>query len=309
MGVNCSVTKQFQLSDPAVKSRKKAPGRYLDGHGLYLQVADGGSRSWIFRYTLNKKTREMGVGSVDDFTLAEARERVKRFRQFVADGVDPIDHRRAEREERSRQPTEKSQKQVAFKECAEQYHAAHVGNWKNAKHGAQWINTMSQYVFPKFGNLPIAAVGKPEILKAVEPLWNTKAETASRVLQRIRSAINYGAAKDYRKRLDSEFWIEVRMALGANDRARKVEHHASCPFPDVSAVLQKVWSCSATPMVKLAFEFITLTGARSGEVRGALWSEFDANFEQWTIHGDRMKSGASTGCLCRRELKKLSKRP
>lgn len=284
------MARHHQLTDLAVRG-KKEPGYYLDGRGLYLQVARGGSRSWLLRYTMRGKTREMGLGSLQDFGVARARERAQQARLLLAEGIDPIDHRAAQLSERVAAEALLEQASVTFEACAREYHVAHAGNWKNAKHASQWINTMTQYVFPKFGSLPVKAVGKPEILKAIAPLWNTKAETASRLLQRIRTAINYGAAKDYCPGLDSEFWNQVKLALGANDRARKVEHHASCPYPQVGALLHKVWASSATPMVKLAFEFIVLTGARSGEVRGALWSEFDSNFEQWAIHGDRMKSG------------------
>lgn len=291
------MTRHNQLTDIAVRS-KKAPGYYLDGRGLYLQVAPAGGRSWLLRYTMRGKTREMGLGSLHDFGLARARERAQQARLLLADGIDPIDHRAAQLAERLAADAERiaaeahlKQTSVTFEACAREYHVAHAGNWKNAKHAAQWINTLTQYVFPRFGSLPVKSVGKPEILNALAPLWNTKAETASRVLQRIRTAIRYGAAKDYCPVLDSEFWNQVKLALGANDRARKVEHHASCPYPQVGTLLHKVWASSATPMVKLAFEFIVLTGARSGEVRGALWSEFDANFEQWVIAGERMKSG------------------
>lgn len=284
------MTRHNQLTDLAVRS-KKAPGYYLDGRGLYLQVAPAGGRSWLLRYTMRGKTREMGLGSLQDFGLARARERAQQARLLLADGIDPIDHRAAQLADRLAAEAVLKQTSVTFEACAREYHLAHAGNWKNAKHASQWINTLTQYVFPKFGSLPVKAVGKPEILKAMAPLWNTKAETASRVLQRIRTAINYGAAKDYCPGLDSEFWNQVKLALGANDRARKVEHHASCPYPQVGALLHKVWDSSATPMVKLAFEFIVLTGARSGEVRGARWSEFDTNFEQWVIPGERMKSG------------------
>lgn len=279
-----------QLTDLAVRS-KKSPGYYLDGRGLYLQVAPSGGRSWLLRYTLRGRTREMGLGSLLDFGLARARERAQQARALLADGIDPIDHRAAALAERAAHEAVIKQTSVTFEACAREFHLAHAENWKSAKHASQWINTLTQYVFPKFGSLPIKDVGKGEVLKALTPLWNTKAETASRLLQRVRTVINYGAAKDYCPGRDSEFWEQVRLALGANDKARKVEHHPSCPHPKVGELLDKVWASSATPMVKLAFEFIVLTGARSGEVRGACWSEFDASFGLWVVPGDRMKAG------------------
>ena len=280
------MTRQNLLSDPAVNSKRKAPGYYLDGHGLYLQVGPGNARSWVLRYTLNKKTREMGLGSVDTFGLAKARERALHYRQLLADGIDPIAHRQLARDA----SVKAASASKTFAECAHEYHQAHADNWKNVKHGDQWINTLTSYAFPKFGQIAVGDVSKAHILAALTPIWKTKAETASRVLQRIRMVLNYAAAKDYSKGLDAEFWQQVKLALGANDRARKVEHHSSCPYSDVSALLAQVQVGGACVLTKLAFEFSILTASRSGEVRGARWSEFDAGFTSWTIPGERMKS-------------------
>ena len=178
-----------------------------------------------------------------------------------------------------------------FAECAHEYHKAHADNWKNAKHGDQWINTLTSYAFPKFGQVAVGDVTKAHILAALSPIWKTKAETASRVLQRIRMVLNYAAAKDYSKGLDAEFWQQVKLALGANDRARKVEHHSSCPFAEVGTLLAQVQASGASALTKLAFEFSLLTASRSGEVRGARWSEFDVGFTSWTVPGERMKAG------------------
>lgn len=279
------------LTDAAVKSKNKAPGYYLDGRGLYLQIAPKGGRSWLLRYTMAGKTREMGLGPVFDVGLARARELAQEQRELVAQGVDPIAHRDKLRVQRNVAEVQAAQASVTFETCAREYHKAHVDNWKNARHGDQWINTLSTYVFPVCGKLPVGAVGKAEIQKALLPIWKKKAETASRVFQRIRTVINYGAAKDYCLGLDQEFWEQLKLALGANDRARKVEHHSSCPHAEAGALLATVKAGTATPMVKLAFEFIVLTGARSGEARGAQWSEFDALLSSWTVPGERMKAG------------------
>lgn len=281
------MTRQNLLSDPAVNSKRKAPGYYLDGHGLYLQVGPGSARSWVLRYTLNKKTREMGLGSVDTFGLAKARERALHYRQLIADGIDPIAHRQLSRDAMAKAASASK----TFAECAHEYHTAHADNWKNVKHGDQWINTLTSYAFPKFGQIAVGGVNKSHILAALTPIWKTKAETASRVLQRIRMVLNYAAAKDYSKGLDAEFWQQVKLALGANDRARKVEHHSSCPYTEVGALLAQVEASGASSLTKLAFEFSILTASRSGEVRGARWSEFDAGYTSWSIPGERMKAG------------------
>ncbi|MCY1236576.1 Prophage integrase IntA [compost metagenome] len=150
---------------------------------------------------------------------------------------------------------------------------------------------MTTYTFPHFGHIPILEIGKYEILKALKPIWKEKAETADRVFQRVRKVMNFGAAKDYCRGVDSEFWEQVRIALGANEKARRVEHHPSCPHPLIGALLAQVHASTATSTVQLAFEFGVLTAARSGEIRGARWSEFDASLSNWTIPPERMKAG------------------
>ncbi|MDB5875017.1 MAG: integrase [Ramlibacter sp.] len=285
------MTKHSLLADASVRSRNKLPGYYLDGHGLYLQISKSGSRSWIFRYTLNRKTREMGLGSVDDFGLAQARERAQRARQLVADGIDPIDRRDADRKALALVREAEVAKLKTFENCALEYHQANADEWKNLKHAAQWINTLRDYAFPKFGRLPVEEVSKAEVVRALQPIWKTKAETASRVLQRIRTVMNYAAAKDYCKGRDSEFWEQVKMSLGPNERARKVEHHNACPYPLVGAVVKGVRAGPSSLIVKSAFEFTILTAARSGETRGALWSEIDSKTGSWNVPEERMKAG------------------
>ncbi|PZQ78241.1 Prophage integrase IntA [Xylophilus ampelinus] len=285
------MTRRSVLTDSTVRSKNKAPGYYLDGAGLYLQVSKSGSRSWIFRYTLHGKTREMGLGSLDTFGLAQARERAQRARQLLADGIDPIDQRNGERKAAFAHRAAERARLKTFESCAREYHAASADEWKNAKHAAQWINTLTQYVFPKFGRLPVDEVGKAEIVAVLTPLWKSKAETASRLFQRIRTVINFAAARDYTTGKDAEFWEQVKMALGPNERARKVEHHISCPYPLVGAVLKEVAISPSSPIVRLALEFTVLTAARSGETRGALWTEIDWDTRCWNIPEERMKAG------------------
>ena len=285
------MTKQKLLTDPAVRAKDKPPGYYLDGHGLYLQVSASGSRSWIFRYTLNKKTREMGMGSLDDFSLAEARERTRRYRQILADGHDPIEYRREEKAKLQASQLEANRRGITFSDCAKEYHETNKDDWKNAKHAAQWINTLSTYAFPKFGDLPVGEVTREHMRAALLPIWKEKAETASRVLQRIRTVINHGAAMGYCDGLDSEAWDQLKKSLPKNSKQRVVEHHASCPYSEVGALLLAVSRSTSGDVVKLAFAFIVLTAARSGEVRNAVWEEIDLDARCWTIPKERMKAG------------------
>jgi len=307
------VTRQNLLSDPAVNSKKKRPGYYLDGNGLYLQVSSGGSRSWIYRFTLNGKTREMGLGSVSAFTLSQARDRARACRQLLADGIDPIANRDAARAQQAAAQAEAAAKSKSFEDCATEYHDANAEKWKNVKHGAQWINTLKTYVFAKFGAKSIDDLTKQDIVDALAPIWKLKAETASRTLQRIRLVFNFAAAKDYCAGRDSEFWEQVKLALGSNDRARKVEHHSSCPHKEVGRLLAQVDAGPSSDVVKLALRFIVLTAARSGEVRGATWAEIDDDERQWIVPADRMKAGrthtvplSTDACEVLAKIKKLA---
>jgi integrase len=285
------VTRQNLLSDPSVNSKKKQPGYYLDGHGLYLQVAPGGSRSWIYRYTRHGKSREMGLGSISVFSLAQARERAKACRQLLADDIDPIVHRDAARAARIASEAEAVAHSKTFGDCADEYHRVNADKWKNAKHAAQWINTLRTYAVTHFGEVPIKALTKQHVVDALAPIWTDKAETASRTLQRIRMVFNFAAAKDYCEGRDAEFWAQVKLALGANDRARKVAHHSACPHKDVGALLERIDDGPSGEVVKLALRFIVLTAARSGEVRGARWSEVNEQAHSWIVPAERMKAG------------------
>lgn len=285
------MTRHNLLTITSIRAKAKKPGYHLDGRGLYLRVAPGGSQAWILRYTFLGSTRDMGLGSLADVSLARARERAQEHRIQIAEGIDPIQHREQKKIESKAALIQLKQASVTFKDCAEEYHKEHADDWKNAKHKDQWINTLKTYAFPHFGQRPIRQIDKTDVLKALKPIWKEKAETADRVLQRVRKVVNYGAAKDYCSGVDSEFWEQVRIALGANEKARKVEHHPSCPHPQIGALLAQVRASTATPTVQLAFEFGVLTATRSGEIRGARWSEFDASLSNWTIPAERMKAG------------------
>lgn len=288
------MTRLNLLTDAATRSKSKTPGFYLDGRGLYLQVAPGGSRSWVLRYAMDGRTREMGLGSLLDFGLAAARERAQAARLLIADGIDPIKQRRERRAAQvaeSKQAISEQLQRVTFEQCAEECHRYQADEWKSAKHAAQWINTLRTYVFKRFGGLPVSEFDKAVVVQVLTPIWKEKAETASRVLQRMRTVLNYAAAKDYCAGKDSEFWEQVKLALGPNTRARQVEHHASCPYLEVADLLEKIEASSATQMVKLAFEFTVLTSARSAEAREANWTELDAHLSQWTLPSERMKAG------------------
>ncbi|THT94888.1 DUF4102 domain-containing protein, partial [Lampropedia puyangensis] len=253
----------------------------------------GGSKTWILRYTLNKKTREMGLGSISDWSLAEARERARKFRQSLSDGIDPIEMRKETAAQIRIEQEEKTRKSRTFEQCATEYFEVNQTQWKNVKHRAQWINTLTSYAFPKLGRMPVSEISRDHIREVLLPIWKTKAETASRVLQRIRTVINHAAAMGYCAGLDSQQWEQLKLALPKNTVEREVTHHASCPHHEVASLVTKVQTGTASQVVKLAFEFIVLTACRSGEARGAAWEEIDFRTNTWTIPKERMKANRS----------------
>lgn len=283
------------------------PGIYHDGGGLYLQVSPKGSKSWFFRYRLHGRLRDMGLGSFIDFSLAEARERARLQRQLLADKIDPIDHR----DSKASEERVKIAQQISFKKCAEDYHSKNQHAWKNAKHRDQWINTLTTYAFPMVGSRLINSIGKSEVLKILEPIWHQKPETASRVRQRIKTVLDWAAAKDYYPNYPHGMWVEIGKALGQSTRTSGKQHLAACPYKEVADVIAAVRASNSKEIVKLAFEFTVLTAARSGESRGAKWSEIDLNEKVWSIPAARMKAKKehrvplSTRCLAIVEQAKL----
>jgi integrase len=265
----------------------KEPGYHADGDGLYLQVTDSGAKTWVLRFSLNKRAREMGLGSISKYTLAEARETARHYRQMLDHGIDPIEQRRAERD---RNLATTAQRRT-FEECTREYYKLHEGNWRNAKNAKQWINTMILYAFPAFGNKDVSSVDKADVLRVLEPIWAEKAETASRVRQRIRAILDWASARDYRLNHDPHMWDQIGRSLPKSKNVKNVKHFPSCPYPGVYDALQSIKNSPASDSVKLAFEFIVINAARSGEVRGALWSEIDFERRRWIIPADRMKAG------------------
>jgi len=280
------VGKSNQLTAVSVNA-KKVPGYYLDGNGLYLRVASGGSKSWLFRFMLHGKAREMGLGSLATFSLSEARERARECRQLLADGIDPINHRAS----KVASLKVESANRKTFEQCANEYIASHSAAWRNAKHAQQWPSTLKLYAYPIFGSKDISDVAKADILAAVEPIWSSKTETASRVLQRVRTVIEWSVARDFRKNHDATLWDQIKRALPKKEKVQVRTHFASCPYANAAEAVKSILSAIAEPTLKNALLFTILNAARSGEVRGATSAEIDKRDWKWVIPGDRMKSG------------------
>lgn len=267
--------------------RIEEPGLYHDGGGLYFQVSPSGTKSWLFRYRLHGRVREMGLGSFLDFSLAEARERARLQRHLVADKIDPIDQRDA----RNKAAKAIADQAISFEECARDYHKQESVHWKNPKHRDQWINTLRDYAFDKIGNRKVHTISQPEILAVLRPIWKVKPETASRVRQRMRTVLEWAAANSLYPDYPHGIWDLISKSLGQNKKedGHRV-HHAACPYGEVSQLIAKVRASGSQDIVKLAFEFTVLTAARSGETRGALWSEIKWDDRLWVIPNTRMKA-------------------
>jgi integrase len=270
-------------------SKLTEAGRYGDGRGLYLQVTPTGARSWLLRYERGGRERAMGLGPVSDFTLDEARERARKARQLLADGIDPLDARNEARINQAADRALVSAANVTFRECAEQYYKFHSRKWSNAKHAAQFLSTLKMYAYPALGKLPVAAIDKALVLKAIEPIWYSKTETASRVRGRIEAVLDFAKTRGYRSGENPAAWDgNLIHALPARNTIAKVEHHAALPFTELPEFMAQL--AAREGIAARALEFAILNAARTGEVIGGRWPEMDLDAKLWTIPAGRMKA-------------------
>jgi integrase len=267
-------------------SKLQEPGYYGDGGGLWLQVSKTGTKSWIFRYTMDKKQREMGLGSFLVIGLADARERAKACRLLVLDGVDPLGERAA----RKRQLAAAKAKLITFDQCAKRYVAAHRAGWKNSKHASQWENTLETYASPVIGSLSVDQVDTALVMKVLLPIWDSKTETAKRLRGRIECVLDWAAVHKFRQGENPARWRGHLDHLLANPgKIAPVKNHPALPWQEVGAFMAELRARGG--VAARAVEFAILTACRSGEVRGARWSEIDLGAATWTIPAERMKAG------------------
>ena len=273
-----------RLNALAVSKAKKA-GMYADGGGHYLQVSATGTKSWIFRFALNGREREMGLGSLLDASLAEARDLASACRKQKREGIDPIEARKAER----RREQLDSAKAITFKDSAEAYIKAYAPSWRNDKHANQWRSTLKTYACPVLGALAVQDVDVGLVMKIIEPIWTTKTETASRLRGRIESVLDWATTRDYRKGENPARWRgHLENLLPKRSKIRGVNHHAALPFAHIGAFMKSLRDEEGT--AARALEFLILTAARTNEVIGAGWTEMDVEDAIWTIPAQRMKA-------------------
>ena len=279
-------------------------GYHRCDRGLYLQVAGSGTKSWLFRYKspVTGKQREMGLGSLNLVSLASARDIAVECRRQVLSGLDPLEERGRVKRVRLLEQA----RSITFQGAAEQCIASKKPEWKNAKHAQQWANSLTTYAYPVFGTLSVSDLDTDLVLKAIEPIWISKAETASRVRQRIETVWDWARARKY---VEGENPARLRghidKILAKTAKVKRVKHHAAVPYKQIATFIIKLRGRKGSSA--LAMEFMILTAARTGEVRGARWQEIDFTTKVWTIPADRMKAGKEHRVpICKRALEILN---
>ncbi|MEZ1440268.1 integrase arm-type DNA-binding domain-containing protein [Pseudomonas putida] len=267
-----------------LRSGEKA--MHSDGQGLYLKVSAMGSGSWIYRFKLNGRSRDMGLGTVDDITLVQARDSASQARKIVKGGSDPILLRQQlfnpEQEEEA-PPTK------AFKEVAQDYIEAHRAGWKNAKHAQQWTNTLSTYAFPIIGNKPVDEVDTDHILQILNPIWTQKPETAARVRNRLELVLDAAKARRLRTGENPALWRGHLDKLLPRRRLADRGNHAALPWQQLPSFMAALKS--SADLSSIAVELTVLCALRTSEIIGSSWDEIDLKEEIWTIPAARMKAG------------------
>lgn len=260
------------------------PGLHWDGHGLALQVSKYGTLSWLFMYMEDGKQHKMGLGALHDRSLADARKRAAEIRLARLDGVDPI----ASKRERQAKAKIDAAKAVTFKACAESYIAANRGAW-SAKHSSEWPASLATHVYPTIGALGVASIDVALVTTVLEPIWQSKTATASRLRGRIELVLDYAKARGHRVGENPADWKNLKSILPPPRKISKVEHHPALPVDEIPAFMAELRAKEG--VAARALEFAILCAARLGEVLGAQWGEIDVAKATWTVPASRMKSG------------------
>ncbi len=268
-------------------ARLHKPGLHFVGgvDGLALQVLPTGGRTWVLRMTIGDKRRSMGLGGYPDVPLSQAREAARQARAKVRLGIDPIDEARTSLSQlRASQATA-----LTFEQCALSYIESQKVKWDNPKSGKQWRSSLETYAFPYMGNLLVRDVDLPQVLVALEAIWSTKTETASRVRGRIEAVLDYAKVRKYRTGDNPAAWRgNLDKILPAPGQVSKPEHYPAVHFDEMGEFMVKLRNADGTGA--RALEFAILTAARSGEARGATWSEINLEAGLWVVPAERMKA-------------------
>ena len=259
------------------------PGRYSDGDGLHLHVRAPDRRAWVLRYTRQGKTKDMGLGAYPAVSLAEARKAAGAALAQLRAGRDPVELRQGTaKTAAARTPT--------FRVVAEEYIAAQQPGWSNPRHAAQWASTLATYAYPVIGSTPVQDVDVEAVLRILQPIWSGKPETATRVRGRLEAVLDAAKVRGWRTGENPARWKgNLAGLLPARGRVARVEHQPSLPWQQVRAFLAELRTMEG--VAARALELAILTAARSGEVRGATWPEFDLAAGVWVVPAGRMKAG------------------
>jgi integrase len=276
-----------QLSVIAVANINRRGINFVGGvRGLGLNVTKAGSKSWILRYQISGKRRDMGLGGYTDITLAAARELARTARVKIAQGIDPINDLLAKRSERG----QAQKPQMTFRQAANQYIEANESVWKSAKHAQQWRNTIDTYASSTLSDLPVQEIKSIQVLEVLDPIWRTKTETATRLRSRIELILDWSIARGHREAPNPARWKgHLDKLLPAPSKVAKKAHHPALPYSEMPEFMNRLREQAG--IGALALEFAILTAARSGEVRGATWDEIDEASAIWTVPASRMKAG------------------
>jgi integrase len=271
------------LSVAKVNSLKER-GFYADGGNLYLSVAPGGTKSWVFRYKENGKARDMGLGPTHTITLAEAREKALEQRKLRLEGIDPLEHRT-----RQKQAVRLADMKVTtFGQCVEQYLQTHDAAWKNQKHRDQWRTTLTTYCKPLL-DLPVGDIDTDLVLRVLTPLWKSKTETAARLRGRIERVLSWAKGRGLRDGENPARWNgHLDEMLAAPGKIAKKKHLAALPYAELPVFMAELREHHS--LAARSLEFTILTAVRTGETFGATWDEIDLEAKIWTIPAERMKA-------------------
>jgi len=287
-----------QLTEAKIRTLTKI-GLHHDGAGLYLQIKQGGARSWIYRFTLNGRTRDMGLGALADVSLVKARDKASATRALVDDGIDPIEHTRTQAiipaaPKRHSSPT--------FEEVAESYMADRLKRLRSEVHRHQWRQTLVDYAYPIIGQMPVNEIETNDVLAVLKPIWETKCETAARLRGRIERILARVTVEGLRRGANPATWRgHLQEALPARSEVQPVKHFRAMDFQDVPAFMVELGQIDTIGAASL--RFLILTTARTAEVTGARWNEIDWNERTWTVPAARTKANRdhvvplSTGAL------------
>jgi integrase len=275
--------------------RLTKPGRYGDGRGLCLQLTESGTKSWLFRYERSGRERFMGLGAWPDVKLEDARERARKARLLLLDGIDPLEARRSEHAARALDEA----KLITFEAAAREYFRQHEARWRNVKHAAQFLSTLKTYAFPKIGRLSVAAIDTASVLRVLEQpypddhgktLWMAVPETANRVRGRIEAVLDWSAVRGYRTGDTPARWKgHLAEVLPPRAKIQRTRHHPALPFAELPAFMLAL--AEREGVAARALEWTILTAARTGETIGAAWPEIDLVARVWTIPAGRIKGG------------------